>query len=117
MSKFFIYEERLELQKYLKQSFSFKEISRRLDKNPTTISREIRKYSSEVATGYPGYPYNACKGRFNCRKRMYVVKTVLEKQVSTVSFAHPVMRTVPILLRKFVQHDSEFHMSVMVVKH
>jgi IS30 family transposase len=48
MSKFFTYEERLELQKYLKESLSFKEISRRLDKNPTTISREIRKYSSEL---------------------------------------------------------------------
>lgn len=88
-----------------------------MDKNPTTISREIRKYSSEVATGYPGYPYNACKGRFNCRKKDVCGKIVLEKQVPTVSFAHPVMRTVPILLRKFVQHDSEFHMSAMVVKH
>jgi IS30 family transposase len=67
MSKFFTYEERLELQKFLKESLSFKEISRRLDKNPTTISREVRKYSSEVATGYPGYPFNACKNRFYCR--------------------------------------------------
>jgi transposase, IS30 family len=65
MSKFFTYEERLELQKYLKESLSFKEISRRLDKNPTTISREVRKNSSEVATG----PYNTCKIRFNCRKK------------------------------------------------
>jgi IS30 family transposase len=67
MSKFFTYEERLELQKYLKESLSFIEISRRLDKNPTTISREVRKYSSEIATGYPGFPFNACKNRFNCR--------------------------------------------------
>ncbi|WP_312355888.1 IS30 family transposase [Aminipila sp.] len=74
MSKFFTYEERLELQKFLKNSLSFKEISRRLDKNPTTISREVRKYTSEVATGYPGYPFNACKNRFNCR-----VKDVCEK--------------------------------------
>ena len=69
MSKFFIYEERLELQKYLKESLSFKEISRRLGKNPTTISREVRKYSSEIATGYPGFPYNACKNRINCRNK------------------------------------------------
>jgi len=69
MSKFFTYEERLDLQKFLKDSLSFKEISRRLDKNPTTISREIRKYSSEVATGYPGYPFNSCKNRCNCRKK------------------------------------------------
>ena len=69
MSKFFTYEERLDLQKFLKESLSFKEISRRLDKNPTTISREVRKYSSEISTGYPGYPFNSCKNRFNCRKK------------------------------------------------
>jgi IS30 family transposase len=69
MSKFFTYEERLDLQKYLKESLSFKEIGRRLGKNPTTISREVRKHLSEVATGYPGFPYNACRSRFNCRKK------------------------------------------------
>jgi len=69
MSKFFTYEERLELQKFLKESLSFKEISRRFNKNPTTIAREVRKYSSEVATGYPGFPFNTCKNRFNCRKK------------------------------------------------
>jgi len=79
MSKFFTYEERLELQKFLKESLSFKEISRRLDKNPTTISREIRKYSSEVATGYPGYPYNACKKRFNCRAKDVCGKNCIRK--------------------------------------
>ncbi len=80
MSKFFTYEERLELQKYLKESLSFKEISRRLDKNPTTISREVRKYSSEIATGSPGFPFNACKNRFNCR-----LKKVCGKECSRKS--------------------------------
>jgi IS30 family transposase len=69
MSTFFTYEERLALQKYLKESRSFKEIARILGKNPSTISREVRKYLSVVATGYPGFPYNACKNRFNCRKK------------------------------------------------
>ena len=80
MSTFFTYEERLELQKYLKESLSFKEISRRLNKNSTTISREVRKYCSEVATGYPGFPFNACKNRFNCR-----VKKVCGKECSRKS--------------------------------
>lgn len=79
MSKFFTYEERLELQKYLKESLSFKEISRRLDKNPTTISREVRKYSSEIATGYPGFPFNACKNRFNCRFKKVCGKECFRK--------------------------------------
>ena len=69
MSTFFTYEERLTLQKYLKESQSFKEIARTLGKNPSTISREVRKYLSEVATGYPGFPHNTCKNRFNCRKK------------------------------------------------
>lgn len=67
MSKFFIYEERLDLQKYIKEGLSFKQIAQRMGKNSTTISREIRKYSSEVATGYPGFPFNACRNRFSCR--------------------------------------------------
>ena len=53
MSKFFTYEDRLEVQKYLKESLSMKAIARELGKDPTTISREIKKYSSEVATGHP----------------------------------------------------------------
>ena len=83
MSNFFTYEERLDLQKYLKDCLSFKEIARRLDKDPTTISREIRNYSSEVATGYPGFPFNACKNRFNCR-----LKNICGKECSRKSAAY-----------------------------
>ena len=69
MSKFFTYEDRLNLQKKLKESMSIKAIATDLGKNPTTISREIKKYSSEIATGYPDYPFNECKNRFNCRNK------------------------------------------------
>lgn len=69
MSKFFTYENRLNLQKGLKDSLSIKLIAAQLDKNPTTVAREIKKYSSEVATGYPGYPFNECKNRYNCRNK------------------------------------------------
>jgi len=79
MSKFFTYEERLDLQKFLKDSLSFKEISRRMEKNPTTISREVRKYSSEIAKGYPGFPFNACKNRFDCRKKKVCGKECTRK--------------------------------------
>lgn len=81
MSKFFTYEERLTLQKNLRDSKSLKSIAIGLDKNPTTISREIKKYSSEVATGYPGYPYNACKNRMNCRKKDICGKDCARKSV------------------------------------
>ena len=82
MSKFFTYEDRLSLQKYLKDSLSFKEIARRMDKNPTTISREVRKYSSPVATGYPGFPFNACKSRYACRKKKICGKECTRKSAA-----------------------------------
>ena len=65
MASFFTYEQRLELQKGLMEHLSMKAIGKLLDKDPTTISREIRKNSSEVATGYPGFPFNECKNRMN----------------------------------------------------
>jgi Transposase and inactivated derivatives, IS30 family len=78
-------EERLELQKLLKESLSFKEINRRLDRNKITISREVRKYSSEADTGYPEYPYNACKIESTAGIRMCVAKNVQGRQQSILS--------------------------------
>lgn len=69
MSKFFSYDERLRLQGYLKDSLSFKEIGRRLGKDPSTISREVRKYSCQIATGCPGQAHNTCKNRKSCNKK------------------------------------------------
>lgn len=67
MAKFFSYAERISLQKFLAEGLSFKEIGRTLGKDPSTISREVRKHMSEVATGRPGYPFNPCKHRKTCR--------------------------------------------------
>ena len=67
MSKFLTYEDRLVFQRELKENTSFKAIAKQLGKSPSTISKEVKKYLSEVATGHPGFPYNACKNRFNCK--------------------------------------------------
>ena len=67
MSSFFTYEDRLLLQKHLKEGMSFKKIAAELHKDPSTISREVRKYSVEVATGKPGFSFNACKNRMSCK--------------------------------------------------
>ena len=69
MSSFFTYAERISLQKFLAEGLSFKEISRRLDKHPTTISREVRSKLSQVTTGRPGYSYNPCKNRKTCKRK------------------------------------------------
>ena len=78
MANFFTYEERLTLQKLLKEGLSFKKIAAQLHKDPSTISREVRKYAVEIATGKPGYSFNSCKNRISCirmgtinRKRLY----------------------------------------------
>ena len=67
MANFFTYEERLTLQKLLKEGLSFKKIAAQLHKDPSTISREVRKYAVEIATGKPGYSFNACKNRKSCK--------------------------------------------------
>ena len=67
MANFFTYEERLTLQKLLKEGLSFKKIAAQLHKDPSTISREVRKYAVEIATGKPGYSFNACKNRMTCK--------------------------------------------------
>ena len=69
MSNFFTYAERISLQKFLGEGLTFKEIARTMGKDPSTISREIRKHMSQVATGRPGYPYNPCKHRKSCRAK------------------------------------------------
>lgn len=67
MAKFFTYEERLMLQRLLKEGMSFKKIAAQIHKDPATISREVRKYAVEIATGKPGYSFNACKKRMSCK--------------------------------------------------
>ena len=91
MSKFFTYEERLALQKDLKESKSLKSIAKGLDKNPTTISREIKKYSSEVA------------------------RNVRINQRNTVNCAENVTSTAVILCLRYALQDSDHRMCVMAV--
>ena len=67
MAKFFTYEERSTLQRLLKEGMSFKKIAAQIHKDPATISREVQKYAVEIATGKPGYSFNACKKRMSCK--------------------------------------------------
>ena len=69
MSTFFTYEERLTLQKYLKESRSFKQIAKSLGKDPSTISREVRKHMLEVTAVKAGKVPNSCTHRPVCKKK------------------------------------------------
>lgn len=69
MSNFFTYEERLALQKYLKENLSFKVIANTLGKDPSTVSREVRKHMLEVTSVKPGRAPNSCTHRYSCKKK------------------------------------------------
>lgn len=68
MSHYTTFEERLEIENGLRENLSFGEIAKRLCKDRSTISREVKKYASTEKSGYGGVSYNACVHRPNCTK-------------------------------------------------
>lgn len=70
MSKHLTLTERKDIELYLKEGKSFKEIGRLLEKDCTTISKEIRYHYIERKSGAWGQAYNACVQRFGCEKSL-----------------------------------------------
>jgi IS30 family transposase len=66
MSKFkhFTLSERITLERLLKNSCSFKAIGRELNKDCTSISKEIRNHLIFKKTGSYGRAFNNCRHRF-----------------------------------------------------
>lgn len=62
-------EERIRIAQYLEQHMSFRAIAHELDKDPTTISKEIRNHFVFKKTGSYGRPHNSCIHRLSCDKR------------------------------------------------
>ena len=58
MAKFLSYEDRLEIQNGLREHLTFTEIGKRLGRDRTTITKEVRNYSLEQDTGYSVFPHN-----------------------------------------------------------
>ena len=58
MAKFLSYEDRLEIESSLKAHMTFTEIGRKLGRDRTTITKEVRNYSVEQDTGYSVFPHN-----------------------------------------------------------
>lgn len=69
MSKHLSLDERLDIEKYLNQNKSFKEIGMLVNKNCTTISREIRNHYVTKNTGGIGRRFNNCVYRATCPNR------------------------------------------------
>lgn len=68
MSNYTTFEERLEIESMLAKNFSFGEMSRWLNKDRSTISREVRNHSLEEKTGYSSIAFNCCIRRSDCQK-------------------------------------------------
>lgn len=69
MSKHLSLDERMDIEKYLTQNKSFKEIGRLVNKNCTTISREIKNHYVVKNTGCVGRKFNNCIYRTTCPNR------------------------------------------------
>lgn len=74
MSKFLTYDNRLTIEKGLREQQSFGAIGKELEKDRTTVAKEIRKYSCEQKSGYSCYPYNNCIHRTICNKKLICAK-------------------------------------------
>ena len=68
MSHYTTFEERLEIENGLRENLSFGEIAKRLGKDRSTVSREVKKYAVTEKSGYGAAAYNACVRRPNCTK-------------------------------------------------
>ena len=69
MSHYTTFEERLEIENGLRENLSFGEIARRLNKDRSTVSREVRKYATHEKLGYGSTAYNSCAHRADCTKK------------------------------------------------
>jgi IS30 family transposase len=68
MTHYTTFEEWLEIENGLRENLSFGEIAKRLNKDRSTVSREVRKYAVPEKTGYGSIAYNACQRRSDCTK-------------------------------------------------
>ena len=66
MAKHLTYDDRLEIEIYLKSSHSLSAISKDLHRHKSTISKEILLRSAYEKKGCYGRNYNACRFRFDC---------------------------------------------------
>ena len=58
--------ERIEIYTLLKEGKSLRKIGKALNRDPTTIAKEIKKHLEVKETGCGGRPFNQCKHSDGC---------------------------------------------------
>lgn len=67
MSKFLTYEDRLCIARGLREHLTFGAIAKDLQRDRSTIAKEIKQYSTIAQTGSPYYSHNSCVHRKLCK--------------------------------------------------
>lgn len=62
-------DERGKIAALIDEGLSFNLIGDKLNRHPSTISKEVRKHRVSVESGSFGYPFNPCVHRKECKKR------------------------------------------------
>ena len=62
-------DERIGIQKGLKEKKSFVEIGTEIDRDASTVAKEIKSHLLVKETGTKSRPYNPCKHRYNCGRQ------------------------------------------------
>lgn len=62
-------DDRIEIQKALKEKVSFVKISNLLHRDASTISKEVRAHAKKTCTGTRARPYNPCVNRNICKSK------------------------------------------------
>lgn len=78
-NKHLTFDDRLEIEAGLKDGLSFKKISNKINKDATTISKEIRNHYQVKNSGAIGKPFFDCKLGYNCEHREIGEKCSFDK--------------------------------------
>ena len=68
-NKHLSFDDRLEIERCLKENLSFKQIGKNIGKDCTTISKEIKNHITFKNSGAIGRPFFDCINRFNCQHK------------------------------------------------
>lgn len=69
-------QDRSVIQSMLENKYSFSQIANTRDKDPTTISKEVKVHTIIKNVGAAHTTYNACEHRFTCTKSHICIECV-----------------------------------------
>lgn len=65
--KHFSLSERMDIERFLRDGYSFKAIAKELNRDCTTVAKEVKKHITRKRSGTYGRAFNSCIHRYDCR--------------------------------------------------